>query len=104
LENEITDRSCIKKVITDYIAYYAPFPEFLLCTLSINPFTVDPNGFQIVRYYSIAFKIGETNFMPVGNVLVNLALLLSRIASAIYFSAILSRSPATSMRTTSSLA
>jgi hypothetical protein len=27
-----------------YVAHYASFPEFLLCTLCLDAFTVDPNS------------------------------------------------------------
>jgi hypothetical protein len=33
----------MQKVITDYITQYHPFPEFLVCTICIDTFIVDPN-------------------------------------------------------------
>jgi hypothetical protein len=52
LRDEITDRSCIETAITDYIAHYASFPEFVLCTVCIDAFTVDPNSPKPRRFVS----------------------------------------------------
>jgi hypothetical protein len=44
LQDDLTDLTRLEKVMADYIAHYASFPEFLLCTLCIDTFTVDPNS------------------------------------------------------------
>jgi hypothetical protein len=36
----------------DYIAHYATIPEFLLCPLCIDAFTVDPNSPKFRRFVS----------------------------------------------------
>jgi hypothetical protein len=42
-QEDVTDRAKTHKVISDYIKQSDPFPEFLLCTICTDAFTVDPN-------------------------------------------------------------
>jgi hypothetical protein len=43
IQENLADRTKIQKVVTDYIAQYHLFPDFLVCIICIRAFTVDPN-------------------------------------------------------------